>query len=153
MDERDFDTKERGNDNSFDAIETDRFDTKSSTYYENDNFSGYDYEANYNKRNPVFGIIALACGIVSLVLGCICCCIFPLAGIPFQIIFGIAGVVMFIIDKKKNGSASALSIVGLVTSIVSITIALLFAILYIIYFIIYLTLGVGTMMAPSLFGL
>ncbi len=133
------------------------YDNKASDYFgnENDSYSGYDYEANYNKptRNPVFGIVSLVCGIVSLVLGLICCCIFPLAAIPFQIIIGIAGIVMFVLDKKKNGSASALSIVGLITSIVSISIALLFAIIYIIYIIIYLALGITSMVLPSMWSI
>lgn len=127
------------------------YENKTSDYFpeQGDNL-GYDYEANYKpKRNPVFGIVSLACGVASLALGCICCCVSPLIAIPVAIVIAIVGIVMFIIDKKKNGSVSALSLVGLIVSIVSLSIFVLYAVLYIIAMIVYLVLGITTMIAPS----
>ncbi|MBQ8546545.1 MAG: hypothetical protein IJ437_06365 [Clostridia bacterium] len=133
----------------------------SSNYYTVDNknpdYKGDDstYEAPFEKTcadipakelnyfgdskpegNPVFGIISFVCAMVSIVFSGFCCCISPLIAIPVGIITGIAGIALFIVDKKINGSASKLALAGFIISIISVSLSLLIGVIYIIYFIV-----------------
>lgn len=61
-------------------------------------------------EKKTFAIISLICSIVSIVLGCV----------GFGLIFAIAGLVFFIISKKKGENANVLQIIALILSIIGI---------------------------------
>ena len=64
------------------------------------------------EKNKLWGILSLVCGIVSLLVSCCG------ATIPFSI----AAIVFFVLDKKKNGSVSVLSIIGMILGIIGLVI-------------------------------
>lgn len=83
-------------------------------------YNGYGYPP----RNQASGlsIAALVTGLIST-----CCCFCPYVSLPCAI----AGIIMAILSRK-NGGMNAMSIIGLVTSIIGLIIAALI-LMYVIY--------------------
>ena len=69
------------------------------------------------KPSKVFGIISMVLGIISLLCvgGVWSCGLFP-----------IAGLILGIISRKKNEEPKALSLVGIITSVLGLIVAILF---------------------------
>ncbi len=81
----------------------------------------YTRPPEFRRREPVLGILSLIFGIVSVMANC--CCM--LSGIPF----GIASIVLAVVDRSKNGSMSGMSIAGMICGIVgSAGVLVLFAV-------------------------
>lgn len=89
-------------------------------YYDQKVYDGGNQEENSNKNKTGFAITALVLGIVSVVG---CCCGLGFIAAPISIIFAIIALV------KRHGG-TAMSIVGIVLSSVSLLITILFVAVY-----------------------
>lgn len=89
-------------------------------YYDQKVYDGGDQEENPNGNKKGFAITALVLGIVS-VIGC--CCGLGFIAAPISIIFAIIALV------KRHGG-TAMSIVGIVLSSISLLITILFVAVY-----------------------
>ncbi|MBE5939420.1 MAG: DUF4190 domain-containing protein [Lachnospiraceae bacterium] len=70
-------------------------------------------------ESKVLGIISLVCGILSIV-----CLVFAFCGGAIvSMILGAVGVVLAILQIKKNPNSKGLAIAGLITSIVGLVVA------------------------------
>ncbi len=84
-----------------------------STGSEQSHTQDYTRPPEQRVHEPVFGIVSLVLGILSIVLSCGCC---PLVGVPF----GIAAIVSAILDRVKNDTFGGVAIAGLICGIFGI---------------------------------
>lgn len=85
------------------------------------------------EKNKLFSILSFVAGLASPFFNCL---------MGSGLLFSIASIVFFVLDKKKNGKASGLSVVGLICGIIGLVV-------FVIWMILAFAVGFSAGMDPS----